>query len=402
MPFFDYKAKTSAGQLQTGKVEAVSLSKAAETIQEKGLFLISLTPVKQDWLSSFNQKLSKVKFEDVVIFTRQLASMVEAGLTLTTAISLLMEQSKPNVRVVLNQILNDLEGGQSLSQALAKHEKIFPKTYVFLVEAGESSGSLDVVLNRLADTLEEQKDFQGKVTGALVYPTAVLLVMIVVAIVMMVVVVPKLLEVFQEFDAKLPLPTLILIGISSFLTNYWWAILILLLGATIGFFAWYRNPDSKRIVDRLMFKVPILGNLRQKTILANYNQTLAMLIKSGIPLVESLHLTSESVSSITYRDHLREIEDKVEKGLSFGVALSSYDDFPPIMAQMVKVGQETGKLDSVLFRLAKYFKSESERAVSGLMAAFEPIIMVILGIGVAFLVIAVILPIYDLTNQISS
>lgn len=400
MPFYSYKARNSEGLDQKGRVEAVSEEKAAQTLQERGLLIISLTPIadKESLLSKTTQKMT---FADTVIFTRQLASMVEAGLTLTNALALLVQQAKPAVKAVLGQILSDLEGGASFTTALGKHQKVFSKTYIYLVAAGESSGSLDSVLTRLADNMEEQKAFKGKITGALVYPIVVLIVMVAVFIIMMVAVVPKLIEVFQEFDAELPWTTLLLIAISNFFVNFWWLLLILIALLVGGFSLWYRNEASKRLVDKLIFKIPIIGDLRKKTILTDFNQTMSMLIKSGVPLVDSLTLSTDSVSSINYRDYFLAAKEKVEKGVSFGESLSSYEDLPPIMGQMIQVGEETGKLDDMMFRLSRYFKGEAQQAVTALLAAFEPALMILLGLAVAFLVIAIIMPIYNLTSQIS-
>lgn len=399
MPFYNYKAKNSSGQPQKGKVEAVSEAKAAETLQERGFFVISLTPVVERSSLLSNQK-QVMSFADTVIFTRQLASMIEAGLTLTNSLSLLIQQVKPSVRAVLGQILNDIESGMSFTKALEKHPKAFSKTYIYLVQAGESSGSLDIILNRLADTIEEQKEFRGKIISSLIYPAVVLLVMIAVGAIMMIVVVPKLIGIFEEFEAKLPLPTLILIGLSNFLVSYWWLMLIFIVVAVAIASTWYRSADSKRLVDKWLFKIPVIGELRKKTILTDFSQTLSLLVRSGVPLVDSLNLATESMGSINYRDYMHIIKDKVEKGVAFGEALSAYEDFPPIMTQMITVGEETGKLDDLLARLGRYFKGEAQRAVAALMSAFEPLLMVILGIAVAFLVIAIILPIYDLTGQI--
>ncbi len=400
MPFYVYKARNTSGQIQKGRVEAVSEDKAAETLQERGLLVITLTPVAATG-SLFAKKDPVMSFSDVVVFTRQLASMVEAGLTLTNSIALLVQQSKPAVRAVLGQVLSDLEGGLSFTAALEKHPKVFDKTYVHLVAAGESSGSLDLVLNRLADTMEEQKEFKGKIVGALIYPAVIIVVMIAVFIVMMVMVVPKLLEVFQEFGAELPWPTKVLMAVSNFFTNFWWLLLLIIAIVIFAAWVWYRNPESKRLVDVLLFKIPIIGNLRKKTILTNFTQTMSMLIKSGVPLVESLVLATDSVGSITYKDHFMTAKEKVEKGVSFGEAIGIYEDFPPIMPQMVQVGEETGKLDDMLSRLSRYFKSEAQQATAALLSAFEPMLMILLGLAVAFLVIAIIMPIYDLTGQIS-
>jgi type IV pilus assembly protein PilC len=250
--------------------------------------------------------------------------------------------------------------------------------------------------------MEEQKNFRGKLGGALIYPIAILVVMIIVVVVMMVAVVPKLLEVFEEFDAEMPMATQILIGASDAFVNYWWAIALVVGILGISFGVWYQGYDAKKLVDSFLFKLPIVGNLRKKTMLTSYTQTLGMLIQSGVPIIDSLKLSAEMINSPNYREHLSDICVKVEKGVSIGTAMEAYDDFPTIMSQMMKVGEETGKLDQILFKLSRYFATEAERALAGLLAAFEPIIMVIMGLGVGFLVVAIILPIYDLTNQVSA
>lgn len=400
MPFFNYRVRTEAGIAQSGKVEAVSQEKAAAILQEKGFFIISLNPVKESLLLS-SLVAGKMKFDEVVVFTRQLAAIVEAGFTLNMGINLLIQQAIPRVRNIMAQLLADLEAGLSFSQSLAKHPKIFSKTYVYLIQAGESSGTLDVVLNRLADSMEEQKNFRGKVKGALVYPIAIFIVMIIVLVVMMTVVVPKLMEVFAEFDADLPLATQLLIGMSNAFVHWWWALLLGILAIIILFIVWYQGYEAKKIVDKFLFNLPVIGNLRKKTTLTNYTHTLGMLMQSGVPMIDSLSLSAEMVRSVNYQEHLNEVKNKVEKGVSIGVAMEEYDDFPMIMSQMIKVGEETGKLDQILFKLSRYFSGEAERALAGLMAALEPAIMLLMGIGVGFLVIAIIMPIYDLTNQVA-
>lgn len=400
MPFFNYRVRTEAGIAQSGKVEATTQEKAAAILQERGFFIVSLSPVKENLFFS-SLAAGKMKFAEVVIFTRQLAAIVEAGFTLNMGINLLMQQAIPRVRTIMAQLLADLEAGLSFSQSLAKHPKIFNKTYVYLIQAGESSGTLDVVLNRLADSMEEQKNFRGKVKGALVYPIAIFIVMIIVLVVMMTVVVPKLMEVFAEFDADLPLATQLLIGMSNAFLHWWWALLLGILAIIILFIVWYQGYEAKKIVDKFLFSLPVIGNLRKKTTLTSYTHTLGMLMQSGVPMIDSLSLSAEMIKSVNYQEHLNEVKNKVEKGVSIGVAMEEYEDFPMIMSQMIKVGEETGKLDQILFKLSRYFSGEAERALAGLMAALEPAIMLLMGIGVGFLVIAIIMPIYDLTNQVA-
>ncbi|MBQ6438415.1 type II secretion system F family protein [bacterium] len=387
--------------VQKGRVEAANINKAAETLSERGLFVITLDPVVETGFLSIFARKATMKFDEVVIFTRQMAAIIEAGLTITNGIGILADQASPGAKEVLNQILNDLEAGMSFSAALRRFPKIFDNSYTYMVEAGESSGSLDVVLNRLADTMEERREFKSKVSGAMIYPIAIFIIMGIVVVVVMIFVVPTISEIFEQFDAELPIATRILIGLSDFMVNYWyWC--IALVAAVVGvYWVWYQAPASKRIVDKIMLKIPVFGPLRQKTILKDYNETLGMLVHSGVPLVEALDLAGSSVTSPVYHDNLMEIQEKVEKGISLGTAFEAYDDFPPIMTQMIKVGEETGKLDEVLMKITEYFRGDSERAVANMMSALEPIIMVILGLAVAFLVIAIILPIFQLSDAVN-
>lgn len=397
MPFYTYKARNQAGLVETGKVEAVTSNNAANVLRERGLFIISIKEIKKSIFSSFGQG---VKFEEVVIFTRQFSTMIEAGLSLTQALHLLASQNKPGFATIINQIVVEVEGGSTLTDALAKHPKVFNNTYIQLIKAGEASGALDEVLSRLADNMEEENELKGKIIGAMIYPAVVVLVMVIVFIIMMVVVIPQLTSVFAELGAELPLPTKILMGVSDFMQKFWWTIPGFLAVFYFIFLWWHKPRKNQLLFDQFLFKLPIFGELRKKTILTEFTRTMSLLLRTGIPLVSALEICTKSVTSILYRDALGDTKEKVEKGISMGKAIGIYQEFPPLISQMILVGEETGKLDDVLARVSKYYKAETERAVAGSMAAIEPLIMIVLGIGVAFLVFAIILPINNLSQQI--
>lgn len=401
MAFFTYKAKDDLGYTQEGKIEASSLSQAGELLREKKMFIIEVKPAVESMFERMESRLKKAGFDDVVTFTRQLSTMIEAGLPLTTALGILVVQSRPAMAKVITDVLGGIEGGLLLSDSLEKFPGVFEQTYVEMVRSGEAGGTLDTTLSRLADNMEESKEFKSKVKGAMIYPIAILVVMLIVIVVMLVVVIPQLTSIFDEFGAELPLPTKILIGISNLFVKGWpWMIAVIAV-AVAAFISWYRDRRSRVVFEKMTFKVPVYGNLHKKIVLTDFTRTFATLIKSGIPMVDALEISKNATNSYAYQDYLSEVRVKVEKGVSLGVALSSYEEFPPIVYQMLLVGEETGRVDEVMFRVSGYFKAESERAVAGLMAALEPIIMVVLGIGVAFLVIAIIMPIFDLSNQIS-
>jgi len=325
--------------------------------------------------------------------------MVSAGLPLATGLSILRDQNNPAMAEVVSNLLREIESGNAFAKALERQPDVFDRIYIQLVKAGEVGGVLDKVMDKLAENLEKDKEFRGKTKGAMIYPVIVLIAMVIVGFVMMVFVIPKLTDMYKDFGAELPLPTLILISIANFLTRFWWAFILLTVGGVAALRNWYKTSLGQHKIDQWLLKVPIIGNLRQKIILTNFARTLSLLLSSGVPLLSSLNIVSAAMGSILYRDAMSEVAQKVEKGVPLSRAMSVYDLFPGILHQMLAVGEETGKLDEVLLKLSKYFESESEQAVKNLTAAMEPLIMVVLGLGVGAMVIAIIMPIYSLTSQ---
>lgn len=399
MALFLYTAKNEHAEPVKGKVEARSVSQAAAILRTRGLLVVNVQPETQNSFSALQTLLTGVKFDDVVNFTRQLATMVTAGLPLTEALSILGQQSSPSMAALVAEVVRDVEGGTTFAKALEKHPKAFSRVYIQLVRAGEAGGVLDEVLQRLADNMEKDKEFRAKTKGALIYPVIVLVAMLVVSMVMMIFVIPKLTQMYQDFGAELPLPTRILIGASSFMASYWWIVIGAVVAAVVGVIQWRKTPKGEREWDRYMLKVPIFGVLRQKVILTEFARTLSLLLGAGISLLQALDIVSDAASNRLFRDALKECSQQVEKGVSLSLAMGKYTLFPPLLSQMISVGEETGKLDDVLLKLSAYFESESEHAVKNLTTAMEPIIMIVLGLGVGGMVIAIIMPIYNLTSQ---
>ena len=400
MKRFNYKAKDSAGRVVTGEVEAADMSSAAKLIKGKGFFVISLTPKIDNPLSLLRRMREKITGSDVATFTRQLSTMINAGLPTTEGLLILRSQSKKSMQRVVAQLLADVEAGDSFSNALSKHPKIFGKTYIALVKSGEVGGVLDAVLLRLADNLEKQQEFGSKVKGALIYPVIIVVGMVLVSAIMMIFVIPKLLSLYSDFNATLPLPTKILIGMSSFFVKYWFIVLAL-GGIALYVLRLYKaTPEGRRKIDELIFKIPVYGELQRQIILTELTRTLSMMVGAGVSILESLHITSEVVGNTLISDALIDAANQVEKGFPIAFAFSRHPEaFPFILSQMVAVGEETGKMDEVLTKISRIFEVESDEKVKGLTAAIEPIVMVVLGLGVGFLVIAVILPIYNLTSS---
>jgi type IV pilus assembly protein PilC len=401
MSYFNYKAHSEDGKNINGLVEAPTADAAAKLLRDKGFFVITLEESKEKVnLSQISVKFQRITFTDIVNFTRQLSTMIVAGLQLPQALGILRAQTtNPLLSQVIMDIEHQITSGGNLADALTRYPKYFSEIYVALVRAGESSGTLDQILSRLAETLETEQEFRAKVSGAMIYPAIIVIGMFAVVAIMMTVVVPKLTEMYRDFGVTLPWTTQLMMNISDFSVRYFLIIIPAVFGLIILFQKWRKSILGEFVVDSLVLKIPIFGELQKKMILVEFTRTLGMLIGSGIHILDGLKILRGALGNVIFRNAVYEIGIKVEKGFSLGDSFAQHEIFPPIVSQMMKVGEETGKLDDTLTKLSKYFQAESEHLVKGLTTAIEPIIMVILGVGVGFIVIAVITPIYSLTNS---
>ena len=401
MAVFTYKAKDLEGKVYQGIIEAASAPVAAQTLTSRGWVPFSIVPkLEKEGLALLIQKIRGVGSGEKVIFTRQLATMVGAGLPVTQSLDILKKQAKNDrMTEIIEETLHNVESGGTLSASFSKYPDVFDRVYVNLIKAGEASGNLDKILLRLADNEEKSAEFSSKVKGAMVYPTIVMVVMIIVFVIMMTFVVPKLMVMYKDLDTELPLPTQVMIGISNLFTQKWW----LLLAIAAGVYMFYRYFTSTeygiRKIAEVSFKIPILGNLRKQTELAELTRTLSLLVSAGLPILDSLSIVGEAVENVLYREAIASASKQVERGINLSVPLKRDTNFPPILSQMISVGEETGKLDEVLGKVSQFFESEAETTVKNLTVTLEPIIMIVLGVVVGALVVSVILPIYKLKAQ---
>lgn len=385
----------------SGIVEANGEKQAVITLRGQGVYVTSLSPLGNSYITRLTTSFKRVSFTDVVHFTRQLATMITAGLSLTTGLNILTLQSaNPGFKKIITNILKDVEGGLPFSKALEKYPQYFTFIYISLIRSGEVSGKLPEVLERLAINLEKEREFRQKVTSALIYPVIILIGMVVIMFVMMVLVIPKLTEIYKSFDAVLPLNTRILIATSDFFVKFWWLMIIMMAVGIIAFRAWKKTKTGGLIIDKVMLNLPVWGSLYKQIVLTEFTRTLGVLAGAGIPILEGLTIVSASLASAVYREDLEKIAQQVEKGFPVGVPISQNPHFPPILGQMVTVGEETGKMDETLLKLSGFFEQESEYGIKNLTTAMEPLIMVILGIGVGYMIISIILPIYNLTQKL--
>lgn len=395
-----YKAASSEGKLTQGLLDAKDIKEASDYLRAKSLIPITIEQVgNKPWNNL--PFLKQIKQTDLVLFTRQLSSMLSSGLTLFKSLEILREQMQnPQMSEVVTALINDVQEGHTLAQALAKHPKVFSQIYVSIISAGEKSGLLDKVLNRLADNLEKQAKLRSTVKGALMYPIIVIILMVVVMSIMMIFVIPQLTVLYTNLNVELPLPTKIVVAISNFMIAAW--PIVLLGGAVIvvGFRKWAKTEDGKILIDTTILKLPVFGKLITQTILAEFSRTFGLLVGTGTLVVQALNETAETTGNTLFKNAILGVSKQVEKGVTVGDSMAYYPQFPPLLIQLVKIGEQTGKIDDTLTKASEYFEREVDQTVKTLTTAMEPFIMVILGVGVAFLIISVITPIYSLISSI--
>lgn len=396
---YSYKA-VKENKATSGTIEADTQEKAMAYLRSGGLIILELHEKSRPVAGSITSLLSRVGFGDVVDMTRQLAIMLNSGLTIIDSLDILKRQAvKPAYLKLIESIDSDVRAGLSFSNSLKKYPKQFNNLYISLVKAGEASGKLDEILVKLADTLEQQRTFKSKVKGAMVYPLIVICAMGMVMFVMITFVIPKLLEVYKEFNVTLPAATRFLIFVSDIFTKFWPLIIITLVLGIFGLLKMYKSKTGKLFMDKLTLKLPIVNKVIKVSALVDTTRTLSILIGAGVSILEALDIITETTSNVIYQNALHQIRSNIEQGGTLGGAMENAHVFPPILVQMTSVGEQTGHLDETLGHLAKYFENESEVAIKAMTTLIEPVILIVLGVGVMFVVIAVITPIFSLSSS---
>lgn len=396
---FSYKA-IKDGKTVTGVMEAEGEDKALSYLKGNNLTILSINQKAAPVSSSFGSLFSKVSFTHIVDFTRQMSIMLNSGLTLIDSLDILKRQSENQAFLKLVQELDaDIKAGMNFSDALKKHPMLFNNLYISLVKAGEASGKLDEILSKLAENLERARTFKNKVKGAMVYPVIIITAMLGVMFVMITFVIPQLLTVYKQFDVQLPAMTVFLIVISDFFSKFWPFIIGAVVFVIFLLFRFMKSHYGKKSIDRIALHTPVISRIIKISALVDTTRTLAILITAGVSILEALDIITETTSNIVYQEAFKRIKHDVETGETLGASLESAHIFPAIFVQMTTVGEQTGHLDETLGHLANYFESESEIAVKALTTLIEPVLLVGLGLGVGFVVIAVITPIFNLTSS---
>lgn len=402
MKKFKFKAKNWSGNTVVGMLEVPSRIAALEVLRTNKLLPLSVEEDLGNFFSRTKETIfSNISGKQLANFTRQLSTMMTAGLPLTDALALLLEQTQGQgaLQAVIENCLNSVRGGQSLATAMEKYKKQFGEAYVASIRAGEEGGVLEEILQKLSNNMEGDQEFRGKIKGALIYPAVVITGVVAVMFIMMVFVVPKMTSLYKDFGTKMPQMTLILISISTWAAKLWFLLPIAVIGGISVFNGMDKIPAWHLRRDKFLLKIPIMGKLMEQSILANTCRTLSMLLSAGVPLVESVIIVTRVADNEVFAQAYTRIASRVEKGFTLADSFSETRVFPVIVEQMVSTGEATGKLDEVLMRVSDYFTKEAEQSIKAITSAVEPLIMIMLGGVVGFLVVAIILPIYDLTSQ---
>ncbi len=399
---FIYKAKNPSGETQKGILDAGSKRAALELLLKKGLHVLELKKVQEsELLNSLKKIWVGVKPREFVLFSRQLAVLIDAKVPLLSALHSIESQSENSfLSAKIRLIMHDVDGGSSLSEALSRHPDVFSNFYVNMVRAGEASGTLQKVLNDLADNIEKNYELTSRLKSAMYYPAFILVAMIVTGFVVMTFVMPKLLGILKEAEVgTLPVQTRLIIWLSDFLANYWILVLIVVF-AIIGMFVYYIQTEDGRVeMDRIILKIPILSKILNDIYIARFSENLATLLQSGLPITTALLITSDIIGNEVYREIIREAAEHVKRGESMGDVFSRYEVMPPIVAQMIQVGEATGRVDFTLGKITDFYMKEADNLVKNFSSLIEPIIMIILAVGVGILVSAVMLPIYQVATS---
>ena len=399
---YAYQARDNHGKIIAGVQDAINEDNAITSLMSRGLMVLTIS---QKSAAKKNKKATSVKETDLVLFTRQLATMIDAGIPLVGALTALYESADPkkqaNLRTIIGDITSRVQGGDSFHAALQKHPTIFNRLYISMVKAGETGGLLAEILDRLAGFLEASARLRKKIKSAMTYPVAVISIAILITVFLIVKVVPVFAEIFKDFGKPLPAPTQFLVDLSDLMRNQWY---YLLGGVAVVFFAikyFLRTKQGHELWNRWQLKLPVFGPLIHKIAMSRFARTFAQLIRSGVPILETLEIVGGSAGNTVIEQSIKSVSGDVEKGDNLSVALSKKTIFPPMMLRMVAAGESTGKIDEMLEKMADFWDEEIESTLAALTSLLEPILIVILGVIVGGIVIALFLPIFQLSEVVS-
>ncbi|MCP4716464.1 MAG: type II secretion system F family protein, partial [Deltaproteobacteria bacterium] len=397
MPVYLWEGKTSQGTMQKGENEAPDEAILKQMLKRQNIRPTKIKKKPKDIFENIEAFQPGVKTKDLILFTRQFSTMIDSGLPLIQGLEILAEQEEnPTFKKILKQVKSDVEGGSSLADAMKKHPKAFDNLYVNLVAAGEMGGILDTILQRLAAYIEKNAKLVGKVKGAMVYPTTIMIIAFVVIAIMLIFVIPVFSEMFEGFGGELPGLTQAVVDLSDFLRGNWYYVFG---GVAVSVFAFkkYRATDKgEYLTDKLLLKMPVVGDLLRKSAVAKFTRTLGTMISSGVPILDGMDIVAKTAGNRLVQEAIERTKDSISEGKTIAEPLLQSGIFPPMVCQMVSVGESTGALDSMLGKIADFYEDEVDAAVDALTALIEPFMMVFLGGTVGTMLAAMYLPIFKM------
>ena len=399
MPMFEYTARSQTGQIQKGQLDVSNKDDVSAYLRKNRLILVSVREAPKQ--IKFSMGGPRVKTRDIVIFTRQFATMINAGLPLVQSLNILASQTENKTLAdITKAVVYDVESGNTLADAFSKHPKAFSSLYVNMVAAGEAGGILDTILLRLATFLEKNDALVRKVKGAMIYPGVIISVAAIAICILLVFVIPTFQSMFSSAGLELPLPTRVVIGMSDFLIGYWWAILAAAGAGVFALKSYYRTAAGRLQIDTLMLKAPVLGDVIRKSAVSRFTRTLGTLVSSGVSILEGLEITAKTAGNQVVHNAVMESRQSIAGGETIAAPLERSKVFPPMVISMIAVGEQTGGLDEMLSKIADFYDEEVDVAVSALLSLMEPAMIVGLGVIVGGMVIAMYLPIFDMMNAV--
>lgn len=396
---FKYKVATQNGEVIEGIYEADSAEAVSEMLKRKNYYVISLQKTRSIKLETAFKP--KVKTKDIAVFCRQFHAMLKAGINLVTCLDIMRTQlTNKTLKEAVGDMYEDIQKGLNLSAAMMKHSDVFPSLLISMIEAGEVSGNLDEMMERMAEFYEKESSLERKIKGAMVYPIILMVVTVAVVIFLVTSVMPTFITVFEDSDTPLPAPTQLLLKLSASLTSYWYIYIAVIVLLILFIRSWGKTDKGRLFIDNLKLKIPVFGPTNVQIITSRFTRTFATLLSSGISLVEAFDAVIRIVGNKVVEEKLEEAKDKVIKGTPLSLAIKATGIFPPMLDSMLRVGEESGALDDALQRTADYYDDEVDYAVEKMTTAFEPILIVFMGVVVGFVVIAMMMPMFDMIGAV--
>ncbi|MFC1819628.1 type II secretion system F family protein [Thermodesulfobacteriota bacterium] len=398
---YQWVAETKKGRKLKGEIEAASDQIAQSQLRKRNLKVLKLKPKPKDIFASISFMQPKVTNKDIVIFTRQFSTMIDAGLPLVQGLNILADQAdNPTFRTILKQLTKDVEGGSTLAEAMKKHPKVFDNLFVNLIAAGEVGGILDTILQRLATFIEKAEELKSKIKGALTYPIVVIAIAVIVIAVILIFVIPVFQDMFASFGQALPVPTQIVVLLSDILKSKIHYIIGALVAFIFAFKQYSNTKGGRKTIDSVSLKLPIFGDLLKKTAVARFTRTLGTMMSSGVPILDALEIVAKTAGNVILEEIIYDVRGSIAEGQTIAEPLSENDIFPGMVIQMISVGEATGALDTMLGKIADFYDKEVDTAVEALTSMLEPLLMLFLGASIGGIVVAMYLPIFSMAGAV--